>query len=38
VELEHVKPGYDASRVTIFESLGIAVEDVAAAAYVFERI
>ena len=36
VELQHVKPGYDADRVTIFESLGIAVEDVAAAAYVYE--
>jgi ornithine cyclodeaminase/alanine dehydrogenase-like protein (mu-crystallin family) len=38
VELEHVKPGYDPERVTIFESLGIAVEDVAAAAYVYERV
>ena len=36
-ELENVKPGYDPSRVTIFESLGIAVEDAAAAAYVYER-
>lgn len=35
--LENVEPGYDSSRVTIFESLGIAVEDAAAAAYVYER-
>jgi ornithine cyclodeaminase/alanine dehydrogenase-like protein (mu-crystallin family) len=36
--LENVKPEYDPSRVTIFESLGIAVEDAAAAAYVYERV
>jgi ornithine cyclodeaminase/alanine dehydrogenase-like protein (mu-crystallin family) len=36
VELENVTPGYNASHVTIFESLGIAVEDAAAAAYVYE--
>jgi len=36
VELQNVAPGYDPSRVTIFESLGIAVEDAAAAAYVYE--
>lgn len=35
--LEIVKPGYDPARITIFESLGIAVEDAAAAAYVYER-
>lgn len=35
--LESVAPGYDPSRITIFESLGIAVEDAAAAAYVYER-
>jgi hypothetical protein len=37
VELKDVKSGFDPHRVTIFESLGIAVEDAAAAAYVFEQ-
>jgi ornithine cyclodeaminase/alanine dehydrogenase-like protein (mu-crystallin family) len=37
-ELQNVKPGYDPARVTIFESLGIAIEDAAAAAYVYERL
>lgn len=37
-ELQNVTPGYDPSRITIFESLGIAVEDAAAAAYVYERL
>ena len=37
-ELQDVMPGYDPSRITIFESLGIAVEDVAAAAYVYEMM
>jgi ornithine cyclodeaminase/alanine dehydrogenase-like protein (mu-crystallin family) len=37
VELKDVKPHFDASQITIFESLGIAVEDVAAAAFVYER-
>jgi alanine dehydrogenase len=36
-ELQNVTPGYDPARITIFESLGIAVEDAAAAAYVYER-
>jgi alanine dehydrogenase len=36
-ELQNVPAGYDPSRITIFESLGIAVEDAAAAAYVYER-
>jgi ornithine cyclodeaminase/alanine dehydrogenase-like protein (mu-crystallin family) len=36
-ELQNVAPGYDPARITIFESLGIAVEDAAAAAYVYER-
>ncbi len=36
-ELQNIAPGYDPSRVTIFESLGIAIEDAAAAAYVYER-
>jgi len=37
VELEDVKPHYDANQITIFKSLGICVEDVAAAAFVYER-
>lgn len=35
--LENIPPGYDSSRITIFESLGIAIEDAAAAAYVYEQ-
>jgi len=37
VELKNVERGHDPARVTIFESLGIAVEDAAAAAYVYEQ-
>jgi len=37
VELKNVERGHDPGHVTIFESLGIAVEDVAAAAYVYEQ-
>jgi alanine dehydrogenase len=37
VELKDVQRGHDPSRVTIFESLGIAVEDAAAAGYVYEQ-
>ena len=37
-ELQDVTPGYDPGRITIFESLGIAVEDCAAAAYVYEAM
>jgi ornithine cyclodeaminase/alanine dehydrogenase-like protein (mu-crystallin family) len=37
VELKDVKPQYDPRQVTIFKSLGIAVEDVAAGAFVYER-
>jgi len=37
VELKDVKPHYDANQITIFKSLGICVEDVAAAAFVYER-
>jgi ornithine cyclodeaminase/alanine dehydrogenase-like protein (mu-crystallin family) len=37
VELKDVERGHDPARVTIFESLGIAVEDAAAAAYVYEQ-
>jgi len=36
-ELKNVDRGYDPSTVTIFESLGIAVEDAAAAGYVYEQ-
>jgi len=37
VELKNVQRGHDPARVTIFESLGIAVEDAAAASYVYEQ-
>jgi ornithine cyclodeaminase/alanine dehydrogenase-like protein (mu-crystallin family) len=37
VELKTVDRGHDPSKVTIFESLGIAVEDAAAAGYVYEQ-
>jgi ornithine cyclodeaminase/alanine dehydrogenase-like protein (mu-crystallin family) len=37
-ELQNAAPGYNPSRVTIFKSLGIAIEDTAAAAYVYERM
>jgi alanine dehydrogenase len=37
VELKDVKPHFDAPQITIFKSLGIAVEDVAAGAFVYER-
>ncbi len=37
VELKDVERGHDPAHVTIFESLGIAVEDAAAAAYVYEQ-
>jgi ornithine cyclodeaminase/alanine dehydrogenase-like protein (mu-crystallin family) len=37
VELKDVQRGYDASRISIFESLGLGIEDVAAAGYVYER-
>lgn len=37
-ELQDVTPGYDPARITIFESLGIAVEDAAAAALVYEAM
>jgi ornithine cyclodeaminase/alanine dehydrogenase-like protein (mu-crystallin family) len=36
-ELKDVQRGHDPSRVTVFESLGIAVEDAAAAGYVYEQ-
>jgi ornithine cyclodeaminase/alanine dehydrogenase-like protein (mu-crystallin family) len=37
IELKNVDRGYDPSTITIFESLGIAVEDAAAAGYVYEQ-
>jgi ornithine cyclodeaminase/alanine dehydrogenase-like protein (mu-crystallin family) len=37
VQLKDVDRGYDPSHVTVFESLGIAVEDAAAASYVYEQ-
>jgi ornithine cyclodeaminase/alanine dehydrogenase-like protein (mu-crystallin family) len=37
VELQDAPAGYDPTRVTVFESLGIAVEDAAAAAFVYEK-
>ncbi len=36
-ELQNVKRGWNPNTVTIFKSLGIAVEDVAAGAYIYER-
>jgi alanine dehydrogenase len=36
-ELQSIGPRFDPDRVTIFKSLGICVEDVAAGAYVYER-
>jgi alanine dehydrogenase len=37
VELQNVQRHFDASQITIFKSLGIGVEDVAAGAFVYER-
>ncbi|MGB6944479.1 MAG: ornithine cyclodeaminase family protein [Bryobacteraceae bacterium] len=37
VELKDVKAHFDPSQVTIFKSLGVGVEDVAAGAFVYER-
>jgi len=37
VELQDVKAHYAPDRVTIFKSIGLAVEDVAAGAYIYER-
>jgi ornithine cyclodeaminase/alanine dehydrogenase-like protein (mu-crystallin family) len=37
VELKDVKPHFDPKKITIFKSLGIGVEDVAAGAYVYEQ-
>jgi alanine dehydrogenase len=37
VELQNVERHFDPSQITIFKSLGICVEDVAAGAFVYER-
>jgi len=37
VELQNMKRGWNQNEVTIFKSLGIGVEDVAAGAYIYER-
>ncbi len=37
VELQNVQRHFDPSQITIFKSLGICVEDVAAGAFVYER-
>ena len=37
VELKDFKQHYDASQITIFKSLGLGVEDVAAGAFIYER-
>ena len=37
VELQNVKQHYDPARVTIFKSIGLGVEDVAAGAFIYER-
>lgn len=37
VELQNVKAHYDPNGVAIFKSIGLAVEDVAAGAYIYER-
>ncbi len=37
VELQNVKQHYDPARITIFKSIGLGVEDVAAGAFIYER-
>jgi alanine dehydrogenase len=37
VELKDVQPGYDPTRITVFKSIGLGVEDVAAGAFVYEQ-
>jgi alanine dehydrogenase len=37
VELQNVKRRFDPSKITIFKSLGIGVEDVAAGAFIYQR-
>lgn len=37
IELKDVRAGYDPARITIFKSIGLGVEDVAAGAFVYEQ-
>ena len=37
VELTTVQPGYEPGRITVFKSIGLGVEDVAAGGYVYEQ-
>jgi alanine dehydrogenase len=37
VELQNVVPEHDANHVTIFKSIGLGIEDVAAGAFIYER-
>jgi ornithine cyclodeaminase/alanine dehydrogenase-like protein (mu-crystallin family) len=37
VELKNVRQTYDPVKVTVFKSIGLGVEDVAAAGFVYER-
>jgi alanine dehydrogenase len=37
VELQNVKAHYDPNHVTIFKSIGLGIEDVAAGAFIYER-
>lgn len=37
VDLKDVRPGWEPSRVTVFKSVGVCLEDVAVAGYVYER-
>jgi alanine dehydrogenase len=37
VELKDVEPHYDPNHVTIFKSIGLGIEDVAAGAFIYER-
>jgi ornithine cyclodeaminase/alanine dehydrogenase-like protein (mu-crystallin family) len=37
VELQTLRPQFDPHRITIFKSLGLGLEDVAAGSYVYEQ-
>jgi ornithine cyclodeaminase/alanine dehydrogenase-like protein (mu-crystallin family) len=37
VELQNLEPHYDPNHVTIFKSIGLGIEDVAAGAFIYER-
>lgn len=37
MELKSIEPGYDPTRITIFKSIGLGLEDVAAGGYVYEQ-